>query len=97
MTFAGIQPRHRSSPNVLVHPAPGLLPLTRMAPCSSGGGASIDAGRSAIGRGRGHLLQGRDDLIAGPMRFADGAIDLSAGPRLSIAVDEEKVRRYLVR
>jgi hypothetical protein len=31
------------------------------------------------------------------MRFADGAIDLSAGPRLSIAVDEEKVRRYLVR
>jgi muconate cycloisomerase len=38
-----------------------------------------------------------DDLIAAPMRFADGAIDLPAGPGLGIAVDEEKVRRYLVR
>jgi muconate cycloisomerase len=38
----------------------------------------------------------KDDLIAAPMRFADGAIDLPAGPGLGIAVDEEKVRRYLV-
>jgi muconate cycloisomerase len=39
----------------------------------------------------------KDDLIAAPMRFADGAIDLAAGPGLGIAVDEDKVRRYLLR
>src|SRR5580704_8185777 len=39
----------------------------------------------------------KDDLIAAPMRFADGAIDLPAGPGLGIAVDEAKVRRYLIR
>jgi muconate cycloisomerase len=39
----------------------------------------------------------KDDLIAAPMRFADGAINVPAGPGLGIAVDEEKVRRYLMR
>jgi muconate cycloisomerase len=39
----------------------------------------------------------KDDLIAAPMRFADGAIDVPAGPGLGIAVDEEKVRRYSMR
>jgi muconate cycloisomerase len=38
----------------------------------------------------------KDDLIAAPMRFADGAIDVPTGPGLGIAVDEEKVRRHLV-
>ena len=38
----------------------------------------------------------KDDLIAAPMRFADGAIDVPAGPGLGIAVDEDKVRRYRV-
>ena len=31
------------------------------------------------------------------MRFADGAIDVPDLPGLGIAVDEEKVRRYLLR
>jgi muconate cycloisomerase len=39
----------------------------------------------------------KDDLIAAPMCFADGDIDVPAGPGLGIAVDEEKVRRYLLR
>ena len=39
----------------------------------------------------------KDDLIAAPMRFTDGAIDVPAGRGLGIAVDEEKVRRYLLR
>ena len=39
----------------------------------------------------------KDDLIAAPMRFADGAVDVPAGPGLGIAVDEAKVRRYLIR
>jgi len=39
----------------------------------------------------------KDDLIAAPMRFKDGAIELSPAPGLGIAVDEAKVRRYLVR
>jgi muconate cycloisomerase len=39
----------------------------------------------------------KDDLIAAPMRFADGAIDVPAGPGLGIAADEEKVKRYLLR
>jgi muconate cycloisomerase len=39
----------------------------------------------------------KDDLIIAPMRFDDGAIDVPAGPGLGIAVDEDKVRRYLLR
>jgi muconate cycloisomerase len=39
----------------------------------------------------------RDDLIAAPMRFADGAIDVPTAPGLGIAVDEAKIERYLVR
>jgi muconate cycloisomerase len=38
----------------------------------------------------------KDDLIAESMRFNDGAIELSSAPGLGIAVDEAKVRRYLV-
>jgi muconate cycloisomerase len=38
----------------------------------------------------------KDDLIAAPMRFKDGAIELSSAPGLGTAVDEAKVRRYLV-
>ena len=37
-----------------------------------------------------------DDLIAEPMRFVDGAIDLPSGPGMGIAIDEGKVRRYTV-
>ncbi len=37
-----------------------------------------------------------DDLIAEPMRFVDGAIDLPSGPGMGIAVDEAKIRRYTV-
>ncbi len=36
----------------------------------------------------------KDDLIAEPMRFSDGAIDLPIGAGMGIAVDEAKVRRY---
>ncbi len=38
-----------------------------------------------------------DDLIAAPMIFADGAIEVPSGPGLGIAVDEAKVRKYLLR
>ncbi len=38
----------------------------------------------------------KDDLIAEPMRFADGAIELPHGAGMGIAVDEAKVRRYSV-
>ncbi len=37
-----------------------------------------------------------DDLIAEPMRFVDGAIDLPSGPGMGIAVDEAKIRQYTV-
>jgi muconate cycloisomerase len=37
-----------------------------------------------------------DDLIAEPMRFVDGAIDLPSGPGMGIAIDEAKIRRYTV-
>jgi len=37
-----------------------------------------------------------DDLIAEPMRLVDGAIDLPSGPGMGIAVDEAKIRRYMV-
>ena len=39
----------------------------------------------------------KDDLIAAPMRFADGAIEVPAGTGMGIAVDEAKVKKYLVR
>jgi muconate cycloisomerase len=38
----------------------------------------------------------RDDLIAAPMRFADGAIEVSDEPGMGITVDEAKVRKYAV-
>jgi muconate cycloisomerase len=38
----------------------------------------------------------KDDLIAEPMRFADGAIDLPSGAGMGIAVDEAKIHRYTV-
>jgi muconate cycloisomerase len=38
----------------------------------------------------------KDDLIAEPMRFVDGAIELPGGSGMGIAVDEAKVRRYRV-
>jgi muconate cycloisomerase len=38
-----------------------------------------------------------DDLIAAPMKFADGAIEVPAGAGMGIAVDEAKVRKYAVR
>ena len=38
----------------------------------------------------------KDDLIAEPMRFSDGAIELPPGVGMGIAVDEAKVRRYTV-
>jgi muconate cycloisomerase len=38
----------------------------------------------------------KDDLIAAPMRFADGAIEVSSEPGMGIAVDEAKVRKYAV-
>jgi muconate cycloisomerase len=37
-----------------------------------------------------------DDLIAEPMRFVDGAIDLPSGIGMGIPVDEAKIRRYTV-
>ena len=39
----------------------------------------------------------KDDLIAAPMRFTDGAIEVPAGTGMGIAVDEAKVKKYLVR
>ena len=38
----------------------------------------------------------KDDLIAEPMRYADGSIELPTGPGMGIAVDEAKVRKYAV-
>src|SRR5215471_14502937 len=38
----------------------------------------------------------KDDLIAEPMRFVDGAIDLPSGPGMGIPVDEAKIHRYAV-
>src|SRR6266852_3918152 len=37
-----------------------------------------------------------DDLIAEPMRFVGGAIDLPSGPGMGIPVDEAKIRHYTV-
>jgi muconate cycloisomerase len=39
----------------------------------------------------------KDDLIASPMHFADGAIEVATGAGMGIAVDEAKVRKYTVR
>ncbi len=39
----------------------------------------------------------KDDLIATPMHFADGAIEVPAGAGMGIAVDEAKVKKYSVR
>jgi muconate cycloisomerase len=38
----------------------------------------------------------KDDLIAEPMRYANGSIELPTGPGMGIAVDEAKVRKYAV-
>jgi muconate cycloisomerase len=38
----------------------------------------------------------RDDLIAQPMRFVDGAIDLPSGVGMGIAADEAKIHHYTV-
>src|SRR5207244_11176646 len=38
----------------------------------------------------------KDDLIAEPMRFVDGAIELPIGPGMGIAADAAKIRRYRV-
>jgi muconate cycloisomerase len=38
----------------------------------------------------------KDDLIAEPMSFVDGAIDLPSGPGMGIPVDEAKIRHYTV-
>jgi len=38
----------------------------------------------------------KDDLIAAPMRFTDGAIEVPMAPGLGIAVDEGKIKRYLM-
>jgi muconate cycloisomerase len=39
----------------------------------------------------------KDDLIASPMHFADGAIEVPTGAGMGIAVDEAKVKKYAVR
>jgi muconate cycloisomerase len=39
----------------------------------------------------------KDDLIAEPMRFVDGHLELPAGPGMGIAADEAKIRQYQVR
>jgi muconate cycloisomerase len=39
----------------------------------------------------------KDDLIAEPMRFIDGTIEVPTAPGLGIAVDEAKIKHYLVR
>jgi muconate cycloisomerase len=39
----------------------------------------------------------KDDLIAAPMHFAGGAIEVPAGAGMGIAVDEDKVKKYAVR
>ena len=38
----------------------------------------------------------KDDLIVGPMTFADGAIEVPTAPGMGIAVDEAKIERYKV-
>ena len=38
----------------------------------------------------------KDDLIAAPMRFVDGTVEVPTAPGLGIAVDEAKIKRYLV-
>jgi muconate cycloisomerase len=38
----------------------------------------------------------KDDLIAAPMHFVDGAIEVPAGAGMGIAVDEAKVKKYVV-
>jgi muconate cycloisomerase len=38
----------------------------------------------------------KDDLIAEPMRFVDGAVELPDGAGMGIAADAEKIRRYTV-
>ena len=38
----------------------------------------------------------KDDLIAEPMRFVDGAIELPTGNGMGIAADEAKIARYRV-
>jgi muconate cycloisomerase len=38
----------------------------------------------------------KDDLIAEPMRFADGAVELPTGAGMGIAADEAKIARYAV-
>src|SRR5262245_19097825 len=38
----------------------------------------------------------KDDLIAAPMRFVDGAIELPEGPGMGIPADEAKIKRYSV-
>lgn len=38
-----------------------------------------------------------DDLIAEPMRFVDGAIEVPTAPGMGIAVDEAKIEKYRVR
>jgi muconate cycloisomerase len=39
----------------------------------------------------------KDDLIASPMHFADGAIEVPTGAGMGIAVDKAKVKKYLMR
>jgi muconate cycloisomerase len=36
----------------------------------------------------------KDDLIAEPMRFIDGAVELPGGAGMGIAADMAKIRRY---
>jgi muconate cycloisomerase len=35
-----------------------------------------------------------DDLVEGPLRFADFRIHLPAGPGIGVALDQERLRRY---
>ncbi|MFD2249189.1 muconate cycloisomerase [Pseudochelatococcus lubricantis] len=39
----------------------------------------------------------KDDLLAGPMRLVDGAIEAPTGPGMGIDVDERKIEQYRVR
>jgi muconate cycloisomerase len=38
----------------------------------------------------------KDDLIAEPMRFTDGTIEVPSGPGMGIAADEAKIAHYRV-
>ena len=38
----------------------------------------------------------RDDLLAEPMRYVDGTIELPTGNGMGIAADEAKIRKYTV-